>query len=92
MPLWSHGPIHQGVLTRRPFDPVLPGEKRSHRNVARTDQIRVQGVRSACALPIQALLVAADEQQAFVRAVALVRVAAQGTSLTGVVWVYHDGK
>src|SRR5450755_997031 len=27
VPLWSHGPTHQGVLTRRPFSPSLAGQE-----------------------------------------------------------------
>ena len=72
--------------------PVLPGEKRSHRDIARTDQICVQGVRSACPLPVGALPVAADEQQAVVRSVLLAGVAAQGTGLAGIVSLHLDGK
>ncbi len=52
----------------------------------------MQGVRSACVLPIGTLLVAADEQQAFVGAILLARVAAQGAGLAGEVRVHLDGK
>src|SRR6266571_5434030 len=72
--------------------PVLPDKKRAHRDVARPDQISMQGVWLPCALSMRTQRVLADEQQPLLWAVAFVRVATQRTPLAGIVGIHLDGK
>ena len=51
----------------------------------------MQLVGTACPLLVRTLRVLADEQQAFLRAILLARVAAQGTGLAGIVRIHLDG-
>src|SRR5260370_34226368 len=70
--------------------PVLPGEKRSHRDIACPHQVSMQRIGATRPQAVGAVLMLTDEQQSFSRTVLLICIAAVGATLAGVVRIHLD--